>query len=298
MTDATGIRIIRLRKPRCVAPLQPRNKYFQPVRCCLSRIVSPAVAIALLLLSVVPALSQKSRQKTVPKPAPIKRLPFAAAQKLLVGEEEGNLQKQMTRDVITYSLTRFISGQVLELYYPVTSNMPSAKGKTAAVPGYGIWYENDAVYRESKRPRHALEDLVPNTNDFIAQVPQLITRLEKRLRARLDYSRASLRRLDALVAQTQGILAPTETDPKLFQELLAYYGETLRQALAGEWKPVEDRYGKNFTHNVPGLRYLMKSVNQFKTIQPGVSVMNAMFDEKNRGTSVTLAFDRDLAATR
>jgi hypothetical protein len=261
----------------------------------LLRIVVSVFALVSCL--VAPAFSQKAKPKAVAKPAPIQRLTFAAAQKMLEGEEEGNLQKQTTREVVTYTRTRFISGAVLELYYPVMSNVAAGKGKVATVPGYGVWYESQAVYNDAKRPRHALEDLIPNADAFITEVPQLVARLEKRLRTKLDYSRASLKRLDALLGR-QGILAPTETDAKLFQELLAYYGETLRQTLGGEWKPVEDRYGKSHSFNVPGLRYLMRSVNQFKLMKPGASVLNALFDEKNRGSSVTLAFDKDLAAAQ
>ena len=247
----------------------------------------------------MPAFSQKLKLRPTLKSAPIKRLAFPAAQKLLAGETEGNLQKQVTRDILTFTLTKLATGQVLELYYPVAPNIPSNKIKVTTVPGYGVWYESEAVFREAKRPRHALEDLIPNTNVFIEQVPQLVARLEKRLRTKLDYSRESLRRLDRHVAAVQGMLAPIETDPKLFQELTAYYGETLRRTLSyGEWKSLEERYDKSHTFAVPGVRYLAQSVNQFKLLKPGASVISAMFDEKNRGTSITLAFDKDLAAAR
>ena len=258
-----------------------------------------AVLFSVAVLSLtVPAFSQKSKTRPILKPVPTKRLNFAAAQKLLEGEAEGNLQKQMTREVVTFTLTRLNAGPIVELYYPVAPNIPSAKVKITTVPGYGVWYESEAVYREAKRPRHALEELIPDTDTFIAEAPALVARLEKRLRVKLDYSRASLKRLDALVANVQGMLAPAETDPRLFQELLAYYGETLRRALDAEWKATTEVYGKNYSHNVPGLRYLAKSVNQFKLLKPGSSVLSAMFDERNRGASVTLAFDKDVAAAR
>ena len=257
-----------------------------------------ALLLMTALFCVVPAYSQKAKTRPVLKPAPIKRLAFAAAQKLLAGETEGNLQKQMTREIVTFTLTKLSGGQIVELYYPVTPNA-TMKAKVTTVPGYGVWYESEAVYQEAKRPRHALEGLLPDTEAFIAQVPQLVARLEKRLRTKLDYSRASLKRLDSLVANTQGVLAPTEVDPKLFQELLAYYGETLRRALPyGEWKTTAEVYGKNYSFQVPGMRYLAKSVNQFKVLKPGTSVMSALYDEKTRGSSVTLAFDKDLAASQ
>ncbi len=249
-------------------------------------------------LCAVPAFSQKSKTRPVLKSAPIKRMAFAAAQKLLAGETEGNLQKQVTREIVTFTLTKLNGGQVVELYYPVTPNA-TMKARVTTVPGYGVWYESEAVYQEAKRPRHALESVLPDTTVFIEQVPQLVARLEKRLRTKLDYSRASLRRLDSLVANTQGVLAPTEVDPKLFQELLAYYGETLRRALPyGEWKMTPEVYGKNYTFQAPGMRYLAKSVNLFKTLKPGASVMNALYDEKVRGSSVTVAFDKDMTAAQ
>ena len=263
------------------------------------RVLSLSCAVVGLFMLSVPAFSQKSKTRPQLKPAPTKRLTFAAAQKMLEGETEGNLQKQVTREIVTFSLTRLNSGSVIELYYPVAPNIPSNKIKVTTVPGYGMWYESEAVYREIKRPRHALEDLIPDTKVFIEQVPALVARLEKRLHTKLDYSRTSLRRLDALVAAVQGVLAPAETDARLFQELTAYYGETLRRTLSyGEWKSLEERYDKSHTFAVPGVRYLAQSVNQFKLLKPGASVISAMFDEKNRGTSITLAFDKDLAAAR
>ena len=249
-------------------------------------------------LCAVPAFSQKSKTRPVLKPQPIKRLAYAAAQKLLVGETEGNLQKQMTREIVTFTLTKLSSGPIVELYYPVTPNA-TLKTKVTIVPGYGVWYESEAVYQDAKRPRHALEGMLPNTETFIAEVPQLVARLEKRLHTKLDYSRASLKRLDSLIANVQGVLAPTEMDPKLFQEVLAYYGETLRRGLAmTEWKSEPEVYGKNYSFQVPGLRYLKKSINLFRVLKPGTSVMNAFYDEKVRGSSVTVAFDKDMTAAQ
>ena len=249
-------------------------------------------------LCAVPAYSQKAKTRPVLKPVPIKRMAFAAAQKLMAGETEGNLQKQVTREIVTFTLTKLSGGPIVELYYPVTPNA-TMKAKVTTVPGYGVWYESEAVYHEAKRPRHALEGLLPDTEAFIAQVPQLIARLEKRLRTKLNYSRASLQRLDSLVANVQGVLAPTEMDPKLFQEVLAYYGETLRRELAmTEWKIEPEVYGKNYSFQVPALRYLKKSINLFRVLKPGTSVMNAFYDEKTRGTSVTMAFDKDMTAAQ
>jgi hypothetical protein len=268
------------------------------VRCCLLRVVP--LVVLLFVLHVPAAFSQKPKPRPTLKPAPTKRLAFAAAQQMLAGETEGNLAKQIVKERVAYSLTKLASGQVVELYYPVAPNIQTTgKTKVSSVPGYGVWYESEAVYREAKRPRHALEDLIPNTETFITDVPQLIARLEKRLRTKLDFSRASLRRLDSLVASVQGVLSPTETDTRLFQELTAYYGETLRRTLSySEWKPVQERFDKTNSFAVPGLRYLAPSVNQFKLLKPGASVMNALYDEKNRGSSVTIAFDKDMETAR
>ncbi|NOT63948.1 MAG: hypothetical protein HOP19_27355 [Acidobacteria bacterium] len=260
------------------------------------------VVLSLVVMALwfpLPVFGQKSKSRPVLKPTPIKRMTFAAAQKLIEGVTEGNLQKQMTREIVTFTLTKLSGGQVIELYYSVTPNIPSSRVKVTTVPGYGVWYENEAVYQEAKRPRHALEGLLPDTTVFIEQVPQLVARLETRLRTKLDYSRASLKRLDSLVAHTQGALAPTELNERLFQEVLAYYGEVLRRALPyGEWKATTETYGKNYTHQVPGMRYLAKSVNLFKVLKPGTSVMSAFYDEKTRGASVTTAFDKDIAAAQ
>lgn len=257
-----------------------------------------------LLCLAVPALSQ-TPQAAQPKAKPKsaggpRRLAFAEAQKLLGEAREGNLEKLLRREQVTYTRTTLASGQVLELFYPVTTNQPAKAGKprTTTAPGYGVLYESLAAYNEDKRPRHALEGLIPDGSAFIATVPQLIARLEKRLRAgRLDYSRASLRKLDSFVAAYRSNHLSSETDAALFQELTAYYGETLRRALNAEWQVLNERVGK--TQHVqpePNLRFTPSGAVRSLVVKPWSSVFNALYDEAQRGGAVTRAFDADVAA--
>ncbi len=263
--------------------------------CCLS-----------LLWVSAPALSQTPRaaqSKAKPKSAGApRRLAFAEAQKLLGDAREGDLEKLLRREQVSYTRTTLASGQVLELFYQVTANQPStagkAGGKPRTVPGYGVLYESLAVYTEDKRPRHALEGLIPDGGAFVAALPQLIARLEKRLRAgRLDYSRASLRKLDSFIAAYRSNHLSSETDAGLFQELTAYYGETLRRALNAEWQVLNERVGK--TQHVqpePNLRFTPNGALRSLVVKPWSSVFNALYDEAQRGGAVTRAFDTDVAA--
>lgn len=243
-----------------------------------------------------------AQKKTVP-PASSTRLPFAQAQKLLEGVSEGNLNKRATADALTYTLTRLRSGQLLELYYPVRANMPAGKGaaKNAIVPGYGVLYESDADYIEATRPRHALEDLIPDGRAFVSDIPQLVAQLEKRLRVgagKLDYSRASLKRLDAYIAGYQSAHTTAEINAQLFQELTAYYGETLRRALNGEWQLSQERMSKTRVQLEPNLRFVPASSARAKLIKPWSSVYGALHDEEKRGVGVSKVFEADLAAAR
>ena len=243
--------------------------------------------------------SKPAKAKAKPVAAGPRRLAFAEAQTLLAEAREGNLEKRVSRDMVTYTRTRLPNGQVLELNYPVTANQP-VKGKvprTSLVPGYGVLYESEAAYNDATRPRHALEDLIPDGRAFIASVPQLVARLEKRLRTRLDYSRASLRRLDALVASYRSTHADSPTiDATLFQELTAYYGETLRRALNAEWQATEERVGKTqFIQLEPNLRFTAPGALRSQLLKPWSSILNALYEETNRSGSVTQAFDAESA---
>jgi hypothetical protein len=265
------------------------------------------IALATCLLACInPAFSQtpKSKGNTPAKPAPNKRLPFAQAQQLLVGESEGNLNKRMTFDVVTYTLTRLRNGQVLELFYPVVPNQPAKPGRklrSATVPGYGVLFESEAVYHDATRPRHALEDLIPDGRAFIAAVPQLVARLEKRLRlgaGKLDYTRASLRRLDSYVAGYRSTHDGAETDAQLFQELAAYYSETLRRTLNADWHLAQERVGKAHVQTEPNLRVMPNSATYSRILKPWSRLLGVLYDEDKRGASVTKAFDMDVAAAQ
>lgn len=263
-----------------------------------------ALATCLLLL-VVPTFSQGRKPKSVPAgPPPFnKRLPFAQAQQLLAGESEGNLNKRMTFETVTYTLTRLRNGQVLELFYPVTPNQPTkpgSKARGATVPGYGVLFESEAAYQDANRPRHALEELIPDARSFVSNVPQLIARLEKRLRVgagKLDYTRASLRKLDVFVANYRSAHeVGVETNPQLFQELTAYYGETLRRALEGEWLLSSERVSKTYVQTEPNLRVTGGYATRSRIIKPWSTMLSLLYDEDKRSTSVTKQFDAEVAA--
>ena len=185
----------------------------------------------------------------------------------------------------------------LHLYCQAQGRPRWSDDRSALVPGYGVLYESEAAYNDATRPRHALEDLIPDGRAFIASVPQLVARLEKRLRTRLDYSRASLRRLDALVASYRSTHADSPTiDATLFQELTAYYGETLRRALNAEWQATEERVGKTqFIQLEPNLRFTAPGALRSQLLKPWSSILNALYEETNRSGSVTQAFDAESA---
>lgn len=256
----------------------------------------------------VPALSQTPKAappkaKSKPTSGP-RRLAFAEARILLDDAREGDLEKLLRRDQVTYTRTTLANGQVLELFYPVTATQPgkatkaSGQPRTATAPGYGVLYDSLAAYTEDKRPRHALEGLIPDGSAFVATVPQLVARLEKRLRTgRLDYSRASLRKLDSFVAAYRSNHLSSETDAGLFQELTAYYGETLRRTLNAEWQVMNERVGKTqYVHAEPNLRYSPSGALRSQVIKPWSSIFNALYDEAPRGGALTKAFDADVAA--
>lgn len=262
--------------------------------CCLS-----LLWVSVPVLSQAPKAAQpKAKPKSVGGP---RRLAFAEAQKLLGEAREGDLETLRRRDQVTYTRTTLTNGQVLELFYPVTTNQPGKAGRkprTTTVPGYGVLYESLAAYLEDKRPRHALEGLIPDGHTFVTAVPQLSARLEKRLRrGRLDFSRASLRKLDAFVAAYRSNHLSSETDAALFQELTAYYGEVLRRALNAEWQVLNERVGKTqHVQTEPNLRFTPNGALRSLIIKPWGSVFNALYDEAQQGGAVTRAFDADVAA--
>ena len=222
-----------------------------------------------------------------------RKISFTEAQKLLVGEKEGNLSKDPSK----FTRTRLSSGQVLELYYPLIIQNRNTK-KSKSVPGYGLLFESENAFKDDKQTRHMLEDLIPDGRDLIANIQVLVTRLEKRLRVgagKLDYSRASLRRIDNYIRGVQSSSTTAQTNPNLFQELTAYYGETLRRALNGEWYVNEEPVGKTYVQTEPNIRF--KKGGEVKEIKPWVSVISALYDEDKRGIGLTKVFDSDLAVT-
>ncbi len=222
------------------------------------------------------------------------RISFTEAQRLLASENEGNLNKQPNR----FSSTRLSDGRVLEVYYPLLVKRVG-KAKPTSVAGYGVLYVSEAAFDDEKRARHMLEDLIPDGQALIENVPELVARLEKRLRLRagsLDYSRASLRRLDSYISGFHRSHTTAQTNPSLFQELTAYYGETLRRAISGEWRVREERVSKTYIQKVPNISF--NSGGSAREIKPWDSVNTALYDEESRGIGLTRQFDSNLAAAR
>jgi len=250
---------------------------------------------ACLAFSLLFAISPRaSAQQLKPKAKTVgpRRITFAEAQKLLSNEKEGNMDRQPGR----FTRTRLGDGRVLELFYPLTAPNQSRKSKPVTVPGYGLLYESEAALKETTRPRHALEDLIPDGQAFIVGVPTLVAKLEKRLHLKLDYSRASLRRLDSFIAGYHSSHTTAQTDPQVFQELTAYYGEVLRQALNAEWKIRDEKVGGVHTQAEPNLTFI--AGGRRKEIKPWSSVLMVLADEDTRGSGLTKLFDADMKAAR
>ena len=254
-----------------------------------SQIARLSLIAALLILPFeINPLSQPSRNPKRPAP---RKIGFAEAQKLLANENEGNLSKQPGK----FSRTKLSGGQVLEIYYPMTASNPRRRLKATPVPGYGLLYESELAYKDSNRVPHVLEDLIPDGHKLVGDVPQLVERLEKRLRlgaGKLDYSRASLKRVDAYLAGYLRSHSTMQIDPQLFQELTAYYGETLRRAVNGEWRVRKDEVYKYPEPNI------IISSGRAKEIKPWSGLVNILYDEEKRGAGLTKLFDADLEAAR
>jgi len=254
-----------------------------------SQIARLSLIAALLILSLeINPLSQPSRN---PKRPAARKIGFAEAQKLLANENEGNLSKQPGK----FSRTKLSGGQVLELYYPITAPDPRRRLKATTVPGYGMLYESELAYKDSNRVPHVLEDLIPDGHKLVGDIQQLVERLEKRMRlgaGKLDYSRASLKRVDAYLAGYLRSHSTMQTDPQLFQELTAYYGETLRRAVNGEWRVRKDEVYKYPEPNI------IISSGRAKEIKPWSGLVNTLYDEEKRGAGLTKLFDADLEAAR
>lgn len=248
-----------------------------------------AQSLALALFIIIITNAAVPGQTTKPKPS--RRISFAEGQKLLAAETEGNLAKQPGR----FTRTRLSDGRVLELFYPISTPNPARKSRPLVAPGYGVLYESEAALDEATRPRHMLEDLIPDGRAFLDNLPQIIARLEKRC-GKLNYTRESLRRLDGLIAGFHSSHTTAQTDPKLFQEITAYYGETLRRALNGEWRVREEKVGKTRVQTEPNL--VFTADGKQKEMKPWSRVITALYDEENRGIRLSKVFDSDLAQTR
>jgi hypothetical protein len=247
---------------------------------------------ALLILPLGPleisSLCQPSRTQ---KKAPPRKINFAEAQKLLADENEGNLSKQPGK----FSRTKLSGGQVLEIYYPITAPDPRRRMRPTTVPGYGMLYESVVAYENANRVPHVLEDLIPDGHKLVDDIPQLVERFEKRLRLganKLDYSRASLKRVDTYLAGYLRSHSTMQTDPQLFQELTAYYGETLRRAVGGEWRVRKDEVSKYPEPNI------IISGGRAKEIKPWSGLVTILYDEEKRGAGLTKLFDADVEVAR
>ncbi len=260
----------------------------------LTGLFAGSLSFLTLLLTISPQVTaQQAKFKT--KPAPSRRISFAEAQRMLAGEAEGNLASQPNR----FTRTRLNTGQVLELYYPIKTQTRSGKIRTISVPGYGVLYQSEGSFNDATRPRHMLEDLIPDGRELVSNIPQLVARLEKRLgvgSGKLDYSRGSLRRIDGYIAGYHSSHTTAQTDPRLFQELTAYYGETLRRTFNGEWRVREERVGAGHVQNEPNISF--SSAGKNREIKPWSSVISALYDEDNRGIGLTRVFDNDLRINR
>ena len=247
------------------------------------------IAVLLILPFNTNSFSQPTKTR---KKSAARKIGFAEAQKLLVNENEGNLSKQPGK----FSRTRLSGGQVLELFYPITAPDPRRRLRPTTVPGYGMLYESELAFKEAFRAPHVLEDLIPEGDKLVSGIPQLVAKLEKRLRlgaGKLDYSRASLKRIDVYLSGYLGSHSTMQTDPQLFQELTAYYGETLRRALGGEWRVREDEAHKQLEPNI-----ILNSGGEAKEIRPWRGLISVLYDEEKRGAGLMKLFDADVAAAR
>lgn len=244
----------------------------------------PVLPGLFILVGLVCLVATASGQTTAGNPLLGHRISFDEAVRLVAGDDEGNLARQADR----FTRTRLRSGQVVEIHYPLTVNgRPSRK----SIPGYGMLYPSVAAYQEATRPRHMLEDLIPDGRRFIEQIPELIGRLEKRLRltpGRLQFSRLGLRRIDGYLRLHHASHTTAQTDPRLFQELTAFYGEALRRDRNAQWKIREEIVGGTHRQTEPNI--VTASGQELK---PWSSVIRALYDEDNRGFGLTQSFDQE-----
>jgi len=166
-------------------------------------------------------------------------------------------------------------------------------------PGYGLIYQSEAALeaaaQEAARPHHILEEMIPDSRGFISRVPQLIEQLAKRLHvttASLDYSPASLRRLDLFIAGHHHSRTTAETDPQMFQEITAYYGETLRRATRGDWAGRPVSVDTNRRQSVPNIS--VPGGN--RDLKPWSAVFTVLYDEEHIGVKLATLYDSDVTS--
>jgi hypothetical protein len=87
-----------------------------------------------------------------------------------------------------------------------------------------------------------------------------------------------------------------QNDPQLFQELTAYYGETLRRASEGQWRVREERVSELYVQSEPNI--ILNSGGRKKEIKPWSGLISVLYDEDKRGAGLTKLFDSDLSAAR
>ena len=252
-----------------------------------------SVLLLVLALTRPEVAAQSDSSATRQAPAPSQRISFEEARQLIENEEEGNLFRQPNR----FTRTQLRSGQVVEIYYPLRVANRSSRNQRSAVPGYGVLYPSIAAYQEATRPRHMLEDLIPDGRAFVSQIPELIKRLEKRLRiapGRLSATPDGLRRVDQFLRLHHATHTTAQTDPRLFQELTAFYGETLRQAVGGEWRIDEEPVGPTYRQAEPNL--WLTGEGAPRSLKPWSSVIQALYDEDRRGAGLSRSYQADLAA--
>lgn len=251
------------------------------------------VLLLVLALTRPEVAAQSDSSATRQAPAPSQRISFEEARRLIENEEEGNLIRQPNR----FTRTQLRSGQVVEIYYPLRVANRTSRNQRSAVPGYGVLYASIAAYQEATRPRHMLEDLIPDGRTFVSQIPELIKRLEKRLRiapGRLLPTPDGLRRVDQFLRLHHATHTTAQTDPRLFQELTAFYGETLRQAVGGEWRIDEEPVGPTYRQAEPNL--WLTGEGAPRSLKPWSSVIQALYDEDRRGAGLSRSYQADLAA--
>jgi hypothetical protein len=86
-----------------------------------------------------------------------------------------------------------------------------------------------------------------------------------------------------------------QTDPQLFQELTAYYGETLRRAVGGEWRVHKDEVSK---YPEPNIIIGGGGTKEIKPWSGLITILYEGYEVEKRGTGLTKLFDTDAGTAR